>query len=128
MRDNDLPTTKPLIDATQLVAALEQFAADRKWSQFHSPKNLVMALTGEVGELSEVFQWMSEADSQHAATNPETEQAVKDEIADVLLYLVRLADVLKVDLNESVTQKLKTNALKYPLANSLGVSTKYNIK
>jgi NTP pyrophosphatase (non-canonical NTP hydrolase) len=80
-----------------------------------------MALTGEVGELSEVFQWMSETDSQHAATNPETEQAVKDEIADVLLYLVRLADVLKVDLNEAVTRKLKTNALKYPIANSLCV-------
>jgi dCTP diphosphatase len=51
MRDNDLPTPKPLIDATQLAAALEQFAADRNWSQFHSPKNLVMALTGKVGEL-----------------------------------------------------------------------------
>jgi NTP pyrophosphatase (non-canonical NTP hydrolase) len=128
MRDNDLPTTKPLIDTTQLAAALEQFAADRNWSQFHSPKNLVMALTGEVGELSEVFQWMSESDSRHAATNPETSQAVKDEIADVLLYLVRLADVLNVDLNEAVIQKLKTNALKYPVANSLGVSTKYNKK
>jgi NTP pyrophosphatase (non-canonical NTP hydrolase) len=128
MSNNDLPTPKPLIDATQLASALEQFAVDRNWSQFHSPKNLVMALTGEVGELSEVFQWMSEADSRHAATNPETAQAVKDEIADVLLYLVRLADVLKVDLNEAVTQKLKTNALKCPIANSLGVSTKYNKK
>ena len=128
MSNNDLPTPKILIDATQLAVALEQFAADRKWSQFHSPKNLVMALTGEVGELSEVFQWMSEANSHHAATNPETAQNVKDEIADVLLYLVRLADVLKVDLNEAVTQKLKTNALKYPIANSLGVSTKYNKK
>ncbi len=128
MRDNDLATTKPLIDTTQLAAALEQFAADRNWSEFHSPKNLVMALTGEVGELSEVFQWMSESDSRHAATNPETSQAVKDEIADVLLYLVRLADVLNVDLNEAVIQKLKTNALKYPVANSLGVSTKYNKK
>lgn len=128
MSHNDLINNQPLIDATQLATALEQFAADRKWSQFHSPKNLVMALMGEVGELSEVFQWMSEADSQHAATNPETAQAVKDEIADVLLYLVRLADVLNVDLNEAVTQKLKTNAIKYPIANSLGVSTKYNKK
>jgi NTP pyrophosphatase (non-canonical NTP hydrolase) len=80
-----------------------------------------MALTGEVVEGSEVFQWMSGTDSRHAATNPETSQAVEDEIADVLLYLVRLADVLKVDLNEAVTRKLKTNALKYPIANSLCV-------
>jgi NTP pyrophosphatase (non-canonical NTP hydrolase) len=121
MSSHDLTKHQPLIDTTQLAAALEQFAADRNWSQFHSPKNLVMALTGEVGELSEVFQWMSEADSRHAATNPETSQAVKDEIADVLLYLVRLADVLNVDLNEAVIQKLETNALKYPVANSLGV-------
>jgi NTP pyrophosphatase (non-canonical NTP hydrolase) len=128
MSSHDLTKHQPLIDTTQLAAALEQFAADRNWSQFHSPKNLVMALTGEVGELSEVFQWMSEADSRHAATNPETSQAVKDEIADVLLYLVRLADVLNVDLNQAVIQKLKTNALKYPVANSLGVSTKYNKK
>jgi NTP pyrophosphatase (non-canonical NTP hydrolase) len=128
MSHNDLINNQPLIDAAQLASALEQFAVDRNWSQFHSPKNLVMALTGEVGELSEVFQWMSETDSQHAATNPETAQAVKDEIADVLLYLVRLADVLNVDLNEAVTQKIKTNTLKYPIANSLGVSTKYNKK
>jgi len=128
MSRNDLKKTIPLIDASLLAAALDKFAVDRNWTQFHSPKNLVMALTGEVGELSEVFQWMSEADSHQAATNPETAQAVKDEIADVLLYLVRLADVLNVDLNEAVTDKLKTNELKYPIESSLGVSTKYNKK
>jgi dCTP diphosphatase len=128
MSRNDIKKTIPLIDASLLAVALDKFAVDRNWTQFHSPKNLVMSLTGEVGELSEVFQWMSEADPHQAATNPETAQAVKDEIADVLLYLVRLADVLNVDLNEAVTDKLKTNELKYPIESSLGVSTKYNKK
>jgi NTP pyrophosphatase (non-canonical NTP hydrolase) len=87
-----------------------------------------MALTGEVGELSEIFQWMNEADSINAGQNPATAQDVKDELADVLLYLVRLASVLRVDLNEAVTNKIKANELKYPVASSLGVSTKYNKK
>ena len=109
MSHDDLKKQIPFIDVSRLAVALDQFAVDRNWSQFHSPKNLVMALTGEVGELSEIFQWMSETDSHQAAKNPATSQDVKDEIADVLLYLVRLADVLKVDLNEAVTDKLKTN-------------------
>ena len=69
----------------KVATAFEKFAADRTGSQFHSPKNLVIALADEMCELSEVFQWMSEANSHHAATNPETAQNVKDEIADVLL-------------------------------------------
>jgi len=128
MNSNDFTKPKPLIDVSHLAAALDQFAVDRNWSQFHSPKNLVMALTGEVGELSEIFQWMNETDSHQAAKNPATAQDVKDEIADVLLYLVRLADVLNVDLNAAATKKLKANELKYPIESSLGISTKYNKK
>ncbi len=82
-----------LVDVGQLAAALERFAAERNWAQFHSPKNLVMALTGEVGELSEIFQWMDEEQSKDAARHPDTAQAVQDELADVLMYLVRLASV-----------------------------------
>lgn len=128
MTSNNSSESKQLIDTTHLALALEKFATDRNWSQFHSPKNLVMALTGEVGELSEIFQWMSEADSANAGYNPASAQDVKDELADVLLYLVRLASVLNVDLNDAVTQKIKTNEQKYPVTNSLGVSTKYNKK
>ncbi len=128
MTSNDSCKSEHLIDANQLALVLEKFATDRNWSQFHSPKNLVMALTGEVGELSEIFQWMSEADSINAGQNLATAQDVKDELADVLLYLVRLASVLRVDLNEAVTNKIKANELKYPVASSLGVSTKYNKK
>lgn len=114
-----------LVDVTALVEAQRRFAADRDWVQYHSPKNLVMALSGEVGELSEVFQWMTEADSKEAGRDPNTAQAVRDELADVLLYLVRLADVLGVDLNAAVSAKLRTNAAKYPVSIARGSSRKY---
>lgn len=117
---------EPLIDVTRLCAAQDKFAKDRDWEQFHSPKNLVMALTGEVGELSEIFQWMTEADSRSAGANPATSQAIKDELADVLLYLVRLSSTLGVDLNEAVSQKLVKNAQKYPAEKVKGKSKKYS--
>lgn len=123
---DDKTPSGPLIDIARLTAAQDQFAKDRDWEQFHSPKNLVMALTGEVGELSEIFQWMSEADSKNAGTNPATAQAVKDELADVLLYLVRLSSTLGVDLNEAVAQKLQKNAQKYPADKVKGKSKKYS--
>jgi dCTP diphosphatase len=103
-----------LINLSTLEAALQQFADERDWNQFHSPKNLAMALTGEVGELVEIFQWLTEDQSRQVASNESTARAVRDELADVLLYLVRLSSVLGVDLNEAVTHKLKSNALKYP--------------
>ena len=115
-----------LIDVEILTTALKRFADDRDWQQFHSPKNLLMALTGEVGELCEIFQWMSEADSTDAAKRPETAQAVKDELADVLMYLVRLASVLGVDLNEAVTSKLALNGQKYPVDKAKSTSKKYD--
>lgn len=103
-----------MIDVTRLEQALAQFARDRDWDQFHTPRNLVMALTGEVGELNEIFQWMPESMAINAARSPETAKAVHDEMADVLMYLVRLASVLGVDLNQAVTDKLAKNAEKYP--------------
>lgn len=120
-----LTTNPKLVDAEPLAQALRRFAAERDWEQFHSPKNLVMALTGEVGELAEVFQWMSEADSKEAARDPRTAQPVREELADVLLYLVRTADVLGVDLNAAVTEKLRANAEKYPVEAARGTSRKY---
>jgi RimJ/RimL family protein N-acetyltransferase/NTP pyrophosphatase (non-canonical NTP hydrolase) len=107
-------TGAPLLDLRALEAALQQFADDRQWQAFHSPKNLAMALTGEVGELVELFQWQTEADSHAVARHPQTARAVRDELADVLLYLVRMASVLGVDLNEAVVHKMAANARKYP--------------
>ena len=111
-----------LVDVGQLAAALERFAAERNWAQFHSPKNLVMALTGEVGELSEIFQWMDEEQSKDAARHPDTAQAVQDELADVLMYLVRLASVLGVDLDAAAQQ----NNRKYPVEKARNSSKKYD--
>lgn len=117
---------KTLIDTDGAAQALRRFAEERDWQQFHSPKNLAMALSGEVGELTEIFQWMTEADSHAAARSPKTAQAVRDELADVALYLIRLADVLGVDLNAAVANKLASNAAKYPIEAARGVSTKYD--
>jgi len=119
-------TAPVLINAEGLTNALANFAAERNWDQYHSPKNLVMALTGEVGELSEIFQWLTEEASKSVATNTDTATAVREELADVTLYLVRLASVLGVDLNEAVTQKLQKNAAKYPVDKAHGSHKKYD--
>ncbi|MEO8489239.1 nucleotide pyrophosphohydrolase [Pseudomonas sp.] len=119
-------TSEQLVNVENLSIGLQHFADERDWHQFHSPKNLLMALTGEVGELCEIFQWMSEADSVAAAKRPETAQAVKDELADVLMYLVRLASVLGVDLNEATKSKLALNGLKYPVDKAKSSSKKYD--
>lgn len=102
--------------------ALRQFAAERDWDQFHSPKNLAIALSVEAAELLEHFQWLSEAQSR--ALPPEKLAEVRDEMADVLLYLVRLADKLDVDLLDAAREKIAKNALKYPAARVRGSSRK----
>lgn len=121
----DATSGTALVDFAQLAARLERFANERDWAQFHSPKNLVMALTGEVGELNEIFQWMPEEASKEAGRDPRTAKAVQDELADVLLYLVRLSSVLGVDLDAAVQQKLKANALRYPADKVRGSSQKH---
>ena len=108
--------TEPLIDTKNLETALARFADERDWNRFHSAKNLAMALTGEVGELVELFQWSTEEQSNQLGQDETTGRAVRDELADVLLYLVRLATILKVDLNEAVQDKLARNAIKYPIS------------
>ena len=106
-------TTKLLV--TQgLEDKLLQFARDRDWEQYHAPRNLLMALVGEVGELAEIFQWMTEAEAADAMRNPETAQRIREEMAAVTMYLVRLASVLRLDLDAAVQEKLLSNARKYP--------------
>jgi len=108
----------------QIKAQLQKFADDRDWDQFHSPKNLSMALSVEASELVECFQWLTEAQSQNLS--PEQHQAVIDEMADVQIYLLRLATKLNVNMLDAVNQKIEKNALKYPVDKVKGSSKKYN--
>jgi len=92
--------------------ALREFAAERDWDRFHSPKNLAMALAGEAGELLEVFRWRTEEES-HALDARALAQA-REELADILIYPIRLADKLDIDLLAAATYKIAANARKYP--------------
>jgi dCTP diphosphatase len=107
-----------------LSIRLARFAAARDWDQFHNPKNLAMALAGEAGEVLEHFQWLT---PEQAANLPAATRAeVALECADVLLFLLRLADKLDIDLASAARKKLALNAKKYPVAKSRGKATKYN--
>jgi NTP pyrophosphatase (non-canonical NTP hydrolase) len=108
----------------ELSAKLAAFAAERDWDQFHNPKNLAMALAGEVGELLEHFQWLTF--DQAANLTPAVRDEVALETADVLLFLLRLCDKLGIDLAAAAERKLEINALKYPVNQSRGRATKYD--
>ena len=104
--------------------ALRAFAAERAWERFHTPKNLAMALAGEAGEVLEHFQWLTAEESAALAAGQREEVAL--ELADVLMYLVRLADVLDIDLAAAARRKLAVNALRYPADKARGRAEKYN--
>ena len=110
-------------DLESLRQQLRDFAAARDWDQFHSPKNLSMALSGEAGELLENFQWLTEEQSRRPS--PEILAAAEEEIADVLLYLVRLADKLGIDPVAAAERKMVANARKYPVEKARGTAKKY---
>jgi len=109
----------------QLIDNLREFSSGRDWEKFHSPKNLSMALSGEVGELLEHFQWLTE-DESYLINNDEVKSQVAEEIADILLYLLRLSDRLNIDIVEAAKQKIKKNEQKYPLELSRGNHLKYS--
>lgn len=110
------------LDIAALQQTLREFAAERDWNQFHSPKNLAMALSVEASELVEIFQWLTEA--QSAALDADTRAAVAEEIADVQIYLARLADRLNIDIPKAVDDKLALNAQKYPADQVRGSAAK----
>jgi len=114
------PAMNELDDITQ---RLRQFAKDRDWDQFHSPKNLTMALSVEVAELAEHFQWLTEEQSKNL--DDKTLAEVSDEIADVQAYLIRLADKLGVDILKAVDAKIEKNEEKYPADKVRGSAKKY---
>lgn len=103
------------LDLNALQARLRAFAAERQWEPFHTPKNLAMALMVEAAELQELFQWLTPEESQRLTADPAQKERVADELADVLLYLLQLADHTGVDLADAVERKLVKNARKHPV-------------
>ena len=109
------------MDIKEIQYKLAKFAEERDWDQFHSPKNLVMALTSEVGELNDLFQWLTEEQSKNSDTDE-----IRQELADIFIYLLRLADKLDIDIEDAVREKIEINAKKYPVDLAKGNATKYN--
>ena len=107
-----------------LQQRLKKFAVDRNWEQFHSPKNLAMALSGEAGELIEHFQWLTQQQSYEL--DAEKKQEVALEMADIFIYLFRLAERLDINLVEKVYEKIEINEQRYPVEKVQGSSKKYN--
>lgn len=112
-----------MADLDEIKSKLRQFALARDWDQFHSPKNLSMALAVEASELLERFQWLSEEQSSNLTV--EKHQAVEEEMADVFLYLLRLADKLNINLLRAANDKISKNEVKYPAEKVKGSSKKY---
>jgi NTP pyrophosphatase (non-canonical NTP hydrolase) len=110
---NDTPAT-PGDSLRDLADLLRAFAQARNWEQYHTPKNLAMALAGEAGELIACFQWLTAGESARIMEDATTAAAVESELADVLQYLIRLADVLEVDLAEAVRKKVQLNEKRFP--------------
>jgi len=110
-------------DLEALKHRIREFAQARDWDQFHSPKNLSMALAAEAGELLEKFQWLTEGESSNLSS--ERKEEIRDEMADVLVYLVRLADKLDIDLLDAAGKKIIKNEQKYPTDKVKGSSKKY---
>ena len=114
------------MDLKKLNIEIEKLVHDRDWDQFHSVKNLSMALSVESSELMEIFQWLTEDESNKIASDPKLMSKLEDEVADVFVYLMRIVSKTNIDLEQAVLNKLKKNAEKYPIEKSKGNSKKYN--
>ncbi len=109
----------------ELQAKIDQFAHDRDWGKFHTPKNLSMALAVEAAELMEIFQWQIPSEDADAVLSAKAE-AIEHEVADILIYLLRFCSVCGVDIMQATEKKLKLNAEKYPIDAVRGSSAKYS--
>ncbi len=111
------------LDLDQVAEFLRGFASERDWEQFHTPKNLSMALAGEAGELLEIFQWLTP--DQSIDLDGATRQHTGEELVDILQYVVRIADLLDIDLNEAFWAKFEDNASRYPADEVRGRADKH---
>ena len=114
-----------MADLVELRDLLRDFNAERDWEKFHSPRNLLLALTGEVGELAASVQWVPDSDVVAALAEAPLRDEFSEELADCLIYLVQIADVIGIDLEAVTKAKVAKNALKYPADLAKGRSTKY---
>lgn len=110
-------------EITGLLERIRVFANERDWSQFHSPKNISMALSVEAAELLEHFQWMTQEQSRNVTSDKKLQ--ITDEIADVFLYLLRICDEMDIDLIAAANRKIDKNAENYPVEKAKGNATKY---
>jgi NTP pyrophosphatase (non-canonical NTP hydrolase) len=115
-----------VIDAQRLAAMLRAFAAERDWDQFHTPKNLAVSISLEAAELLEIFQWSRGQNSWNDLTDPGIRLRIEDELADVLLYVIRFADKAGIDLEAIAERKIAQNSEKYPAERFRGSDRKYN--
>ncbi len=113
------------LDLKKIRDYQRQFVKEREWEKFHTPKNLAMALTGEAGELLEIFQWLTEEESKSLSTDNKKSEALRHEIADIFYYLLRLCDVTGIDLETAFWEKAKLNEKKYPPDLARGSARKY---
>ncbi|GLT71409.1 hypothetical protein SLA2020_434300 [Shorea laevis] len=102
------------ISLKDLSMKLDEFAKARDWEKYHSPRNLLLAMVGEVGELSEIFQWRGEVDRGLPNWEESDKEHLGEELSDVLLYLIRLSDICGIDLGDAASKKIVKNAIKYP--------------
>ena len=102
------------MDIAALQLEIDAFAEARDWRQFHNPKNLAAALSVEASELLEIFQWLTPEQGEVVMQNHVSAEAVRDEVADVMVYLLRLTDILGIDLEAAVRAKMLKNAVKHP--------------
>lgn len=123
--DTEIEAT-PLTSMDEVLQRLRVFNEERSWRQFHSAKNLTMALTGEVGELAALLQWLEPEEIDGWLTQPEHLRAVRHELADIFAYLLVLADVVNVDLVEALAEKLTINESRYPVDKARGTARKYD--
>lgn len=109
----------------KLLSKAHAFREEREWKQYHSARNVALSVVLEAAELLEIFQWKTDSESEELSRDPATRQKIADELADILLYIMLMADDLDIDLVKAAEEKIEKNAAKYPVDKSKGKALKY---
>lgn len=115
-----------ILDIEKLKNKIATFAKERDWEQFHNPKNLCMALSVEAAELMEIFQWLTPEQANNIHNDEKKCTMARDELADIMLYTIRMAHILEIDIPSAIESKIIKNGEKYPISKSKGNAKKYN--